>query len=99
MFLTLIKYAGIYFIMGFIGSLLPGTVLWVTYPFIHYVFPNAYANGYISYKLSWIVCVFLIWGINSILNVFRNENKTIIFDKSLKDKTFENITKISNHEN
>jgi hypothetical protein len=60
-------------ILLFIISILSGTVLWVIYPHIHSLFPNAAINGIIAKDLNWWDSVCITW-IFSILLKSSNSN-------------------------
>ncbi len=48
-------------ILLFIVSILSGTVLWIIYPHIHSLFPNAAINGIIAKDLNWWDSVCITW--------------------------------------
>lgn len=54
-------------------AVLSGTILWVIYPHIHAMFPNAAAKGYIAKDLQWWDSVCIAW-IFSILIKSNNVN-------------------------
>ena len=67
-------------LMTLVTSILHGTVLWICFPFIHYLFPLALENGILPPYLNWWACVMILWMINI---VFKNtqvkvENKFIV---------------------
>ena len=57
---------GVAVIAIFTLSCLSGTILWVLYPHIHVLFPNAATNGIIAEKLSWFDSVCVTWLFSSL---------------------------------
>lgn len=52
-------------VMIFIAATFGGTILWLIYPHIHSLFPNACADGIITKDLAWwdSVCITWMFGI------------------------------------
>lgn len=51
----------------FLAAVLSGTLLWMIYPHIHALFPNAASNGIIPNQLSWWDSVCIVWIFRTIL--------------------------------
>lgn len=51
----------------FFSATLSGTFLYLIYPKIHILFPNAYQNGIITHYIGWWDCVCITWIFNILI--------------------------------
>jgi len=82
--MEIIKLSMLTLLTSLVTSILHGTVLYVCFPFIHYLFPLAIESGILPHHLNWGACVMILWMINIVFknNQVKVENKFIVNDKN-----------------
>lgn len=83
----------------FLNATFNGTVLYICYPFIHYIFPMAIETGVLSPHPPWVACIAVSWLIAVLFkSSIKIENK-ITSSPSLFDLLKEKNKREENEEN
>ena len=59
----------------FLAGVVSGTILWIIYPHIHALFPNAAQNGIIAKDLGWWDAVCISWIFTIFFKTYNSNNK------------------------